>query len=151
MAKKYIVSLTNAERERLNNIIENRSIKSPVLKRAYILLQSDVNGPGWKDEAIKSAYGVSICTIERLRERFIEDGFEVALEGKKRMSGWKIKFDGRVEAQLVAQRCSSAPSGHNKWTLNLLADRLVVLEVVEGISREQVRRMLKKMNLSLGK
>lgn len=151
MAKKYRVTLTHEEQEVLQGIIRNRSSKAPVVKKAYILLAADENGTNWTDEKIKEAYQSSIRTIERLRERFVEDGFKAALYGKPRQGSSRIKFDGRVEAQLIALRCGDPPSGHNKWTLELLANHLVSLNCVESISREQIRTMLKKTNLSLGR
>jgi transposase len=151
MAKKYRVTLTQEERDQLQGIIGNRLGKSPVVKKAYVLLAADESGLNWTDKEINVAYKCSIRTIERLRERFVEDGFEVALHGKPRQGAVRLKFDGRVEAQLIALRCGDAPCGHNKWTLELLADHLVALNYVESISREQIRLMLKKTNLSLGR
>jgi hypothetical protein len=151
MAKKYRVTLTQAERERLESLIQNRSSKAPVVKKAYILLAADENGPIWTDEMIKKAYKSCIRTIERLRERFVEEGFEVALSGKPRQGGNRVRIDGRVEAKLIALRCGNPPVGRNKWTLELLANHLVSLNYVESISREKVRTMLKKTNLSLGR
>lgn len=151
MSKKYRVTLTQEERDRLESLIRNRSAKSGVVKKAYILLSSDENGPDWTDSKIREVYKAGIRTIERLRERFVEDGIEAALFGKPRRGTIKLKFDGRVEAQLLALRCSNPPLGYNKWTLTLLANQLVSLNYVESISREKVRTMLKKMNLSLGR
>ena len=151
MAKKYRVTLSEAEQESLAGLIRNRSSKAPAVKRAYILLAADENGHKWTDEKIKKTYHSSIRAIERLRERFVEDGFEAALNDKRQKGSGKVKFDGRVEAQLIALRCSDPPSGYNKWTLELLADRLVSLNYVQSISREKVRTMLKKMNSSLGR
>lgn len=151
MAKKYRVTLTQEEQRQLEGIIRTRSGKAAVVKRAYVLLAADEKGLNWTDEAIKVAYQCSIRTIERLRERFVEDGCGVALHGKPRQGTGSVKFDGRVEAQLIALRCGDAPCGYNKWTLSLLADHLVALNYVESISREQVRLMLKKTNLSLGR
>lgn len=143
--------MTQEEEESLKAIIRNRSSKAPVVKKAYILLAADENGPNWTDERIKEAYQSSIRTIERLRERFVEDGFKAAMFGKPRQGEIRVRFDGRVEAQLIALRCGDPPSGHNKWTLELLANHLVSLNYVQSISREKVRTILKKMNLSLGR
>lgn len=151
MAKKYRITLTQEEEESLKAIIRNRSSKAPVVKKAYILLAADENGPNWTDGRIKEAYQSSIRTIERLRERFVEDGFKAAMFGKPRQGEIRVRFDGRVEAQLIALRCGDPPSGHNKWTLELLANHLVSLNYVQSISREKVRTILKKMNLSLGR
>lgn len=152
MRKKYRVHLTKAERLILEEIIARRSSKSVQVKRAYILLAADENGEKcWLDKQIKDVYGVSISTIERLRKRFIEDGFEIALNGKPRPINLEKVLDGQVEANLVALRCSETPEGSNKWTLRLLADKMVELEYVETISHESVRQILKKTKLSLGR
>lgn len=150
MGKKYKVSLTSSEQEVLTKVISKRSSNSPQVKRSYILLAADENGSKqWKDGQIHQVYGVSIKMIERLRKRFVEDGFNMALNGKKR-SVYKEKIlDGEVEAKLIALRCSQAPEGYNKWTLRLLADQMVSLEYVSGISHESVRQILKKRNKAL--
>lgn len=145
--KKYHVTLTEAERDQLKAIITKRKTTSQVVKRAYILLAADENQPVWlKDEQIQKTYQVSIRSIERLRERFVEDGFEMALKGKKREKYKDKVFDGAIEAHVVALRCSQPPSGHAHWTVRLLAQQMVELEYVETIGRETVRKMLKKMN-----
>ena len=152
MRKKYRIHLTNEEQSVLQEIILKRSSKSVQVKRAYVLLAADENGEKkWSDEEIKKTYGISISTIERLRKRFIEDGFTIALKGKPRPINKEKVLDGRAEANLIALRCSEAPEGHNKWTLRLLADKMVELEYVESISHESIRTALKKMKLSLGK
>ena len=132
MAKKYRVTLTQEEQDRLKGVVRNRSCKAPIVKKAYVLLAADENGANWTDEKIKEAYQSSIRTIERLRARFVEDGFEAAVYGKPRQGESRVRFDGRVEAQLIALRCGDPPSGHNKWTLELLANHLVSLNYVQA-------------------
>jgi len=149
--KKYHVTLTADERRHLQAIIAKRNAKSQAVKRAYTLLAADENQPDWlKDEQIKAAYQVSIRSIERLRERFVEDGLDIAIQGKKREKFKEKVFDGTVEAHVVALRCSQPPAGHARWTVRLLAQKMVELEYVETIGRETVRKMLKKTRLSLG-
>lgn len=149
--KKYHVTLTNEERRQLQAIIAKRNAQSQTVKRAYVLLGADENGPApMKDEHIKATYQVSIRSIERLRERFVEDGFEMALNGKKREKFKDIIFDGSVEAHVIALRCSEPPTGYARWSVRLLAEKMIELSYVETIGRETVRKMLKKTNSSLG-
>jgi transposase len=153
MGKKiYHVDLREEEREQLTAIINKRLSTSEATKRSNILLAADRLGDKrWTDAQISEKYLVSIRTIERLRERFVIDGLAVALAGKPRLNLDKIKFDGRVEAQLVALRCSKLEDGESGWALRLLADKMVELSYVEAISHESVRKILKKTKLSLGK
>lgn len=149
--KKYHVDLINTERVRLAQIIQKRTGQSEIVKRAYILQAADRLGlEPLTDAAISARYGVNVRTVERLRERFVEDGLEIALEGKPRDYHPRIKFDGAVEAQLVALRCQEPDEGRSGWTLELLGDKLVKLGVVESISHESVRQLLKKTKLSHG-
>lgn len=149
--KKYIVSLSSEERLTLEGIIIKRKETSEQVKRSYVLLAADTNGCNKTDEEIKALYGVSLRTIERLRERYVLEGLDIALNGKPRTIFQEKILDGQVEAHLIALRCSKAPLGYNRWTLELLADKMVSLNYVEHISYESVRQILKKMNLSLGK
>lgn len=143
--KKYHVTLTPDERDHLQALLAKRKADGQLVKRAYVLLAADENQPHWlKDEQIKATYGVSIRSIERLRERFVEDGFELVLHGKKREVFKEKVFDGAVEAHLIALRCSQPPAGYARWTVRLLAAKMVELEYVESIGRETVRQMLKK-------
>jgi len=143
--KLYHVNLTEDECNALVSLIQTRSKKSQQVKRAYVLLAADESGEKkWKDEQIRQAYQVSIRTIERLRERFVVEGLKVALEGKKREVFREKIFTGEVEAKLIALRCSDPPVGYNRWTLQLLADKMIELEYVEHISDESVRQLLKK-------
>ena len=151
MSHKHRVKLTESERFELVALIAHRSSKSKQVKRAYILLATDENGDKcWTDEQIREAYGSSLRTIERLRKRLVESGMRAALEGKKREVFREKILTGEVEAHLIALRCSHPPEGHARWTLHLLAEKMVELHYVEHISHESVRQLLKKTNLSLG-
>lgn len=150
MKKQYIVTLPAGERAELEAVIKKRSAKSPVVKRAYVLLAADTLGPAMKDGEIARQYHVSVRTVERLRERWVELGLEVALNGKKQLNFKPKTFDGTVEAQLVALRCSEPPEGYQHWTYHLLADQMVVLGHVESISHETARQILKKTRSSRG-
>jgi transposase len=140
--KIYIVKLSGEERQTLLDLTRKGEIKARMMKRAMILLKAD---EGLTDPEIMAAVNVSRPTVERIRKRFVEGGLERALNEDPR-PGQKRKLDGREEAHLIAVACSDPPSGHEHWTLRLLAGRLVELGVVEGISHETVRRTLKKTN-----
>lgn len=144
MVKKYIVSLTKAEQKELQHLISRRNEKAQAVKRAYVLLAADENGDGLCDSEIARRYKVTTRTIEGLRKRFVEEDFKEVVYGKKRTVFKEKLFDGRVEAHLVALRCSDPPQGHSAWTLQLLADHMVRLGYVESISYESVRQLLKK-------
>ncbi len=151
MKKIYHVHLTESERDRLFNIVKKRLSTSESVKRSLILLAADLNGDKkWKDLTISQTYQVSQRTVERLRERLVNEGLDIALSGKPRLNTDKIVFDGEVEAQLIAIRCSEPTEGRSSWSLRLLAERMVELSVVEHISHESVRQILKKTKLSLG-
>lgn len=140
------MSLTEEDREQLRTIIKRKSQNSSQVRRSYILLAADENGDKkWKDSEISRAYDVAQSTVERIRERFVEEGFETVLQGKKREPSGDKLLDGRVEANLIALRCSTPPAGYAKWTLRLLAEKMVELAYVEHISHESVRGILKKM------
>jgi hypothetical protein len=143
--KRYIVTLTEAERTYLDAITRKRKADSVVVKRAFALLAADANqtNPA-TDQHIQQTYHLSLRTIERLRQRFVEDGMAIALNGKKRTVFKPKTFDGAVEAHLIALRCSNPPAGHARWTIELLTDQMVELNYVETIGRETVRTMLKK-------
>ena len=149
--KKYRVTLTETERTELKELIASGSYKNTKQKRAYILLGADESegGKQMKDEELAKAYDVRVRTVERIRQRFVEEGYAVALHGKKREPK-PPRFDSSVEAKLIALRCSEIPAGYNKWTLRLLADKMVELSYVESISHEWVRQMLKKHRLNPG-
>jgi len=149
--KKYHVTLTEEERQQLMAITTKRKADSQIVKRAFVLLAADETQTGWlNDEQIHQTYHLSIRQIERLRQRFIEDDFATALHGKKREKYKEKVFDGAVEAHVVALRCSQPPAGHARWSVRLLAQKMVELTYVETIGRETVRKMLKKTNLNLG-
>ena len=147
MTKKYIVRLDKDERELLQRLVSVGKGAARRLTHARVLLQADEsrNGPGWTDARIAEALGVGVRTIETIRQRFVEEGLELALERKKRLTPpVEPLLDGEKEAQLIAVCCSKAPPGRERWTLRLLADRMVELEVVDSLSHETVRRVLKK-------
>jgi len=144
MVKRYIVTLTQEEQAELHSIIRRRNEKAPAVKRAYVLLAADQNGQALCDREIALRYKMTIRSIEGMRKRFIEEGFHDTLYGKKRTVFKEKLFDGRVEAQLIALRCSDPPQGHSGWTLHLLAGQMVRLGYVPAISHESVRQLLKK-------
>jgi hypothetical protein len=115
------------------------------VRRAQILLKADVDGPAWTDHKIADAFNCRMRTVEKLRQRVVEAGFDVALNGKKRAHPpTPPKLDGESEAKLIAMRLGKPPVGYGRWTLQLLADQLVTLEIVERICPETVRKTLKK-------
>lgn len=146
MAKKYIVTLSEKESETLKDIISKRNNNSQIVKRAFTLLACCQNNLNWNDKKASETYGLSIRTIERLRQRFVEEGLDIALNGKTREVFKEKVLDGRVESHLLALRCSPPPDGYNKWTLRLLADKMVELEYCPHICHESVRQILKKRN-----
>jgi transposase len=146
MAKKYIVTLTETEREALLALTKKGSLSARKLNRSHILLQADA---GATDAAIAQALHIGTATVERTRKRFVEGGVEVALTEHPRPGG-KPKLDGKAEATLVAWTCSTPPDDRSRWTMQLLADKLVELKVVNSISDETVRRILKKTISSPG-
>ncbi len=141
---KWIVRLTAAERTDLQRLVDEGKRAGSVLKRAWVLLQADADGPGWKDPQIAEAYGTSLSTVHRIRQAFVEEGLDAALYRKKPTGRQYRKLDGAQEARLVALACSQPPTGRQRWTLQLLADRLVALKVVDTISGECVRTTRKK-------
>lgn len=151
--KKYVVSLTRSEQEILKELIKSGKYKNTKLKRAQILLGSDESegGKGMKDKEISKAYDVSIRTIERTRQRFIEEGFLVTIEGTPSRTNARIKIDGDAESYLIATVCSDAPEGYEKWTLELLSQELKKKGYVMSISREAIRQVLKKTKQNPGK
>lgn len=140
--KKYVVTLRAKEREQLTELVNRGRAAARRRRTAQILLKAD-RRCGWKDERIAEAFGVSVRTVERIRERFVEQGLEATID-PPRQSRPPQKIDGDVEARLVTLACSEPPDGRQRWTLRLLAGRLVELDVVESISHEAVRQTLKK-------
>ena len=151
-AKKYIVSLTENERQLLLQLTQKGKTAVRKVNHARILLKADVNqeNGGWNDLQISQALDVSRRTIERVRQRFVEVGLEQALNPRPLHSSKLKKIDGEAEAHLIALACSEAPRGYARWTLRLLAEQMVVLEYVESLSHESVRQVLKKTKLNLG-
>ena len=145
MYKKYIVRLSDEERGICQEVIKNLKGSSQKARRAQILLKVDADGPGWPDTRIAEAFNCRVQTIENLRKRLVTESFELALDGKKRQEPpTPPKLDGAGEAKLIAMRLGKPPAGYGHWTLQLLADELVALEVVDSISHETVRKTLKK-------
>lgn len=145
MNKKYIVRLSKEEREQLQDLTTKGKAAAYKIMHAHILLKADADGPNWKDEQISDAFNVSLRTVELVRQRLVERGFEAALNRKKQDRPSRTPtFDGEAEARLIALGCSTPPEGHARWSLRLLADKAVELEIVESVSYETVRRTLKK-------
>ncbi len=145
MYKKYIVRLSDEERQVCQEVVKKLKGSSQKVRRAQILLQADADGPNWPDVRIAEAFHCRVQTIENLRKRLVTKGFETALNGKTRESPpTPPLLDGEKEAKLIALRLGKPPAGYGRWTLRLLADELVALEVVESISHETVRQTLKK-------
>ena len=145
MAKKYIVKLSSKERKTLESLVNKGKTAAYRIKHANILLKVDANGPNWIDEDVAKAFSCHSQTVRNVRQRFVEEGFERALERKKREFPPRQKIlDGEKEARLIAIGCSKAPSGKKRWNLEMLADEMVKLEIVESISATTVGRTLKK-------
>jgi len=152
MHKKYIVRLTNEERETLRIVVKKLKGSSQKVRRAQVLLKADADGPNWTDTRIAEAFDCRTKTVENIRQRLVRDGFEIALNGKKRESPPRAKaLDGEQEAKVIAMRLGSPPKGFANWTLRLLAKQLVQLEIVDSISPETVRKTLKKTASRRGK
>ncbi len=152
MMKKYIVTLTDEERRSLRMLISSGKGSARKLAHARILLKADSSkgAPGWSDAAISEGLEVGTATVERVRKRFVEEGVGAALGRRKPRRDYERKLDGDGEAHLIALACSESPEGYARWTLRLLANRMVALEYVETLSKDTVRRVLKKTNSSLG-
>lgn len=150
MPKQYKLTLSAEEASLLHEVVAQRRAKSVAVVRAQCLLAVADNGLGWRDTQAVAAYGVSVRTLERLRQRACEAGIEAALHGQPRQLWPASKYTGEVEAHLVATACSAPPDGHAHWTLQLLAQRLVALDVLPQASAAGVGRVLKKTNSSRG-
>jgi transposase len=147
MNKKYVVRLTSEERTKLRRLVSVGKAAARKIIHARILLQADQGpgGPAWTDEHIASGLTVHPRTIAGVRQRLVEQGLEAALNRKKQQRPSRpAKLDGKAEARLIALRCGEPPQGRTRWTLHLLADKLVELRVVDSLSYETVRRALKK-------
>jgi transposase len=152
MPKKYIVKLSRDERKQLRELIQNGKGSAKALTHARILLKADQTKgqPGWTDEAIREAFDVSVATVERVRQTYVRHGVDAGVKRRSRSRERTRQLDGKQEAHLIALACSEPPTGHARWTLRLLADRMVKLEYVDALSHETVRRTLKKTNSSRG-
>ncbi len=150
---KYTIHLSKAEREELKKIINKGSHTSQTFRAANILLNCDKGKYGHKltNEQISKVLNVGMRTVERVKKRFMEEGMEATLDRRPTSRVYEVKADGDVEASLITLCCSEPPAGYAKWSLRLLADRMVELRYVESISYETVRHVLKKTNLSPGK
>jgi transposase len=145
MQKKFIVRLTEEERSTLREVVGKLKGTSQQVKRAQLLLKADAEGPGWTDRRIAEAFDCRVQTVESLRQRLVERGFDEALYGAKRVKSPTPKLlDGKQEAQVIALRLGDPPKGYANWTLRLLARQVVELAIVETVSYETVRRTLKK-------
>lgn len=145
MNKKYIVRLTAKERRTLREVVRKLAGSSQKVRRAQMLLKADVAGPAWTDERIAEAFDSRTRTVEKLRERFVSEGFEQTLHGKQRAQPATEKIlNGQQEAQVIALRLGPPPKGYANWTLRLLARKVVSLEIADSVSYETVRRTLKK-------
>jgi transposase len=143
--KKYIVRLSEEEREYLNGIITKGKAAAYKIKHAHILLKADADGPKQTDEEIAETFSVHRNTVSGVRQRLVEEGMESALNRKKQEKPPRMpKFDGEKEARLLALRCGSPPEGYARWTLRLPADKVVGLEISDSVSHETVRQTLKK-------
>ena len=143
--EKYIVRLSSEERQELETIVKKLKGTSQKVNRALALLHADANGPDWTNEQIAQRTGLTLRAISNLRKKLVTEGFEAAVERKQRLCpSVPKKLDGLQEAQVIATRCGSPPEGFGMWSLRLLAQQVVVLEIVDAISHETVRRTLKK-------
>ena len=146
MNKKDIVRLADEERRQLAELTRKGKAAAYKIRHANILLKADGDGPAWTDERIAESFSVSVNTVLGVRQRLVEQGLDAALNRKKQAHPSRSPLlDGAGEARLIALRCSAPPAGHARWTLRLLADQAVALELVEAISHETVRQVLKKM------
>ena len=150
MAIRYAVDLTDAEQAELREIISKNKAKRSTIVNAYILRKAD-RTCGWTNADIAAAYEVSTKKVEQLKKRFVEEGFAAALYRKPVTNAHRRKITGDEEAHLIALYCSQAPDGHDRWTLRMLAEKMVELDMIASVSHETVRRTLKKMHLNLGK
>ena len=153
MAKKYIVRLSSEERRELEDLVNTGKAAAYKRKNAQILLKSDISeeGPGWIDSKISEAFEMTVQTVENVRKRLVGGGLEAAISRPKRPHMRQHKLDGEQEAHLIALTCNEPPEGQARWSLRLLADKMVELNYVDEISHETIRQTLKKMKLNPGK
>lgn len=152
MTKKYVVSLSVGEREKLQQITKSKAAAHKRL-HSQILLKADEgeNGPAWIDERISESFDINVRTVERVRQRLVEQGLDAAINRAPQVNPKPRKIAGEQEAHLVALACSEAPEGRGCWTLQLLADKMIELKYVDTVSRETVRQVLKKTRSNRGK
>jgi transposase len=152
MDRKYTVELSDAEREQLEKLVTAGRERARTLTRAWILLKTDSSAAGarWTYAQICEAFDVTQVTVSKVRKAYAEQGLEAAIQRKKPDREYLPRLDGKAEAHLVALTCGEPPNGQARWTLRLLQEQMVELEIVERVSHETVRKTLKKMNLSLG-
>ena len=152
MKQKYIVKLSETERSQLKELVSCGVASARQIRRAYILLKSDSSegGPAWGYQAIREAYDVSSLTVYNVRKNYVAGGLQRAILRKKPERVYEWRLDGEGEAHLIALACSDPPDGYLRWSLRLLQDRLIRLEIVEKISHETIRQTLKKTSSSLG-
>ncbi|HMU95108.1 MAG TPA: helix-turn-helix domain-containing protein [Anaerolineales bacterium] len=149
MNTKYLVKLSDEQRQHLEKLTSSGTVPARQMKRALILLKSDLQA-NWSYEQIAEAFDISAVTIAKVRKTFMEQGLEVALQRKKPDREYEHVLDGEDEAHLIALACSQPPTGRKHWSLRLLQDRFVKLGHVDTVSYETIRRVLKKTNLNLG-
>lgn len=145
MPKKYVVRLVDVERMMLEGLIKTRRLAFQKVLRARVLLKADADGPNWTDQEIANAFDCRTKTVENIRERFVTEGMEVTLNGKPKSRVRGKALDGNQEAKIIALRLGTPPKGFSNWTLRLLAEQAVSLEIVESVSHETLRGMLKKI------
>ena len=152
MEKKYLVELSASERSELEDIVGKGKALARKIQHAQILLKADQGpwGPAWNDQQIAEAFSLNIRTIERVRQRLVEHGLEDALVCRQSEQAPRGKLDGAAEARLIALACTPAPEGRRRWTIRLLADKMVELQIVPSLGRETVRQALKKTKPSPG-
>jgi len=144
MRKKYIVRLTDEERQQCEGVVDRLKGTSQKVKRANILLKADVDGPVWTDQQIADAFRCRRQTVENVRKKCVVEGFEQALEHQQQQNRKPKTLNGKQEAQVIALRLGEPPKGYGRWTLRLLARKVVELEIVETVSHETIRQTLKK-------
>jgi len=145
MQKKYVVRLTDEERDELHRVVKKLKGSSQKVRRAQMLLKADAGGPNWTDRQIAEAFSCRTKTVENVRQRLVERGFEETLNGAKSAKPSVRKLlDGDQEAKIIAMRLGPPPKGYASWTLRLLARKVVELEIVDSVSHETIRRTLKK-------
>ena len=146
MNKKYVVRLSDAERLDCNKFKYKLIGHHRKARRAQILLKADADGPAWTDDKISEAFDCRVRTVEDVRKRFVTEGFQKALEREKRLTPPTTPIlDGEAEAKVIAMRLGKPPAGYGRWTLRLLAERVIELEIVDSINHETIRTTLKKM------